>query len=343
MYFSYKRDMTRSLQSCQGRPGESRGGGGDRGFVFNRELCRPLLEAGAISYALPLIVGYVGQVQNLVFNPVIGSASGAEHETKSSLNTPKTLPPEEEEEEEDGMTPLIATGSESSASSVPGGITLIARMDVGRAGTLMWRRGLDAAGNNAHTFEIEQEVSLQGPDGNQIHLSYVQLRASVPLIWSQKPWVMPRGGSGGIEVNTDMDVQRTAFESFVKSLLGSYQAVTLVNVPSWPGVGEKERLMRLMLRSLTLEHIKPGNPRPLSLIILGEHGLEEDEGGEGDLDPCYLSGSFLRGDSKSRDHFLRRLEPSILKHSYFSSSGNNASMNKKEQTGVLHTRWVTYH
>lgn len=139
MYFSYKRDLTKSLQARQG--GGDKGGGPDERFVFNRELFRPFVESGAARYALPLTVGYFGQVLNPIFRPIAGEAG-----------VQGTKPTQEESPEDEGEIsgnecPTI--GSDP-GSSEPDSITLIARMHVGRAGTMMWRKGLDVAGNNAH-------------------------------------------------------------------------------------------------------------------------------------------------------------------------------------------------
>lgn len=59
--------------------------------------------------------------------------------------------------------------------------TLISRRSVERAGVRYLRRGVDAEGNVANFVETEVIVSVFGH-----HLSYVQVRGSVPIYWKQK-------------------------------------------------------------------------------------------------------------------------------------------------------------
>ena len=72
--------------------------------------------------------------------------------------------------------PIVA-GSRSEVLS----ITLIARRSTKRAGTRHWRRGVDLEGNVANFVESEQIVETCSG-----HLSsFVQLRGSIPICWSQ--------------------------------------------------------------------------------------------------------------------------------------------------------------
>lgn len=59
---------------------------------------------------------------------------------------------------------------------------MISRRSVYRAGTRLFRRGIDKAGNVANFVETEQIVEYQGDRG-----SFVQIRGSVPLYWTQLP------------------------------------------------------------------------------------------------------------------------------------------------------------
>lgn len=59
---------------------------------------------------------------------------------------------------------------------------LISRRCSVRAGTRLWMRGADADGNVANYVESEQIVI-----GEKATFSYVQVRGSVPLVWTQTP------------------------------------------------------------------------------------------------------------------------------------------------------------
>jgi len=63
-------------------------------------------------------------------------------------------------------------------------MTLIARRSARRAGTRQWRRGLDLDSDVANFVESEQLVEF---DGGKLTASFVQVRGSIPLMWSQAP------------------------------------------------------------------------------------------------------------------------------------------------------------
>ena len=69
---------------------------------------------------------------------------------------------------------------------------------------------------------------LQMPDGTLRHSSHVQLRGSVPLLWSQPPDVWP---SPSARVVRDLEVQAASFRKFTTGMLQGHQV----------GEGEKER------------------------------------------------------------------------------------------------------
>lgn len=66
-----------------------------------------------------------------------------------------------------------------------GTITLVARRSCRRPGTRQWRRGADLAGDVANFVESEQLLSLRG--GSSVDASFVQVRGSIPVLWSQSP------------------------------------------------------------------------------------------------------------------------------------------------------------
>lgn len=71
------------------------------------------------------------------------------------------------------LEPMVVTGSHW---------TLISRRSVHRAGTRFLCRGLDDDGNVANFVETEQIL-----EANQDLTSFVQIRGSIPVKWSQKP------------------------------------------------------------------------------------------------------------------------------------------------------------
>lgn len=63
-------------------------------------------------------------------------------------------------------------------------ISLVARRSVRRVGTRQWRRGADLESNVANFVESEQLVEF---DDGAIMSSFVQVRGSIPILWSQSP------------------------------------------------------------------------------------------------------------------------------------------------------------
>ncbi|CAH8530874.1 unnamed protein product [Schistosoma turkestanicum] len=78
----------------------------------------------------------------------------------------------------------IITYPENLSNISKGSLTycLISRRSIHRTGTRFNVRGIDREGNCANTVETEQLVEISGH-----RFSFVQLRGSVPIYWSQKP------------------------------------------------------------------------------------------------------------------------------------------------------------
>ncbi|KAJ9070300.1 hypothetical protein DSO57_1009392 [Entomophthora muscae] len=70
----------------------------------------------------------------------------------------------------------------------PFSVTLISRRDTRRLGMRYQRRGVNDAGHVANFVETEQILELQR-EGEECHVcSFVQVRGSIPLFWSQSPY-----------------------------------------------------------------------------------------------------------------------------------------------------------
>lgn len=107
-------------------------------------------------------------------------------------------------------------------------ITLIARRSCRRAGTRQWRRGLDLDADVANFVESEQLVSF---DGGKVQASFVQVRGSIPLLWSQSPnlkykipiTIAPKERSDPV------------FAAHIRSLTERYGRVTGINLANQTG------------------------------------------------------------------------------------------------------------
>uniref|UniRef100_A0A7S1UKE5 SAC domain-containing protein n=1 Tax=Phaeomonas parva TaxID=124430 RepID=A0A7S1UKE5_9STRA len=144
-YFSYRYDVTSTLQRRAFRSAMSRGApkqelwrrASDR-FFWNREAVQPLIDAGCgAQWVTPVMSAFI-EVRDDVVVP--GGRGAKDHK----------------------FTYLF-----------------ISRRSKFRAGTRFWRRGLDFDGHAAN--EVETEQALLFDDGTvQAH---VQLRGSIPVIW----------------------------------------------------------------------------------------------------------------------------------------------------------------
>lgn len=110
-------------------------------------------------------------------------------------------------------------------------ITLIARRSTQRIGTRHWRRGADPQGSVANFVESEQLVLLEDKQGNTTLSSFVQIRGSIPLLWSQIPNIKYKPPTR-IAPPTD---SHPAFDRHFKELLETYQDVVAVNLVNQHG------------------------------------------------------------------------------------------------------------
>mmetsp|Transcript_7875 Transcript_7875/g.15251 ORF Transcript_7875/g.15251 Transcript_7875/m.15251 type:complete len:462 (+) Transcript_7875:1320-2705(+) len=103
---------------------------------------------------------------------------------------------------------------------------LISRRDHRRAGRRFFTRGLDSHGNSANFVETEQVLTYK-MSGKSIVNSFVQVRGSIPLIWSQKPTLayMPKG-----KVEASFASNLEVCKMHVKQLKAEYGDLTFVNL-----------------------------------------------------------------------------------------------------------------
>lgn len=110
-------------------------------------------------------------------------------------------------------------------------ITLIARRSIRRIGTRHWRRGADSQGYVANFVESEQVVVLEDKQGNLTTSSFVQVRGSIPLLWSQIPNIKYKPPT----LIAPPSASHPAFDHHFKQLLETYQDVVAVNLVNQHG------------------------------------------------------------------------------------------------------------
>lgn len=125
----------------------------DRRFFWNEWLVRDFIDLGLHAYILPISQGWV---------------------QASTFTVP--IPPSPADED----TP---------PQPIPLNIALISRRSKDRAGLRYQRRGIDHEGHVANF--VETEMIIRATVGGKVSLfSFVQIRGSIPLKWSQLPWSM---------------------------------------------------------------------------------------------------------------------------------------------------------
>lgn len=328
LYFSYGADLTLTTQAFDQlkAPAAPKEGGekdnqqsppalysrADPRVWWNKSLCDPLLtsEMGAASLApfvVPFICGSVGQAGPF----------------------------------EVSMSPSSSEASSASPSSSPDAqvtLTLIARRGTSRPGVRHWRRGADAEGAVANFVETEQIVEIvrlakssasasaattnNAPtklsrDPRPSVASFVQVRGSIPLLWSQIPElkykpptrVAPAAASAA------------AFGKHAQSLLERYGDVLALNLANAHG---SEGLLGEAYASLaSVERAK--NPKSLRLVQFDFHAV------------C----------GATRYDRLEELWPALApdvrdSHSFYFSPGEGklASPAPRAQTGIVRTNCV---
>lgn len=185
LHFSFDTDLTQTQQRVAEATDSSRSlhASADLRFFWNKTLLKPLIDAGASQFAVPVVLASVHQL------------------------------------------PALPLGGDTSAT-----ITLIARRSSQRAGTRHWRRGADPQGSVANFVETEQLVEIKGPAGTLLS-SYVQVRGSIPIIWSQSPNMKYKPTTR----IAPPEVYGPAFQRHARALLAQYKEVRAVNLVNQHG------------------------------------------------------------------------------------------------------------
>jgi len=197
----------------------------DRRFFWNRALAQPLLDAGADPFVPTVVMGSVRTIE------------GAE---VAAVGAPAA----------DGGGDGAGGGTEAAPTAVSVDVVLFARRAVDRLGTRHWRRGADPEGSGsvANFVETEQVVTARWgggqrgrgaaagvgggaqpppssstpddapPSVSSLVASFVQVRGSVPVVWTQLPNIKYKPPT----VVLDGAGTRRAFDAHARALHGAY-------------------------------------------------------------------------------------------------------------------------
>lgn len=183
-FFSYDYDLTRSLArqpSGNGSSAEPLHRRVDPMYFWNHNVIRPFVDAGVDGLALPLMKGFVGQRSFTVdsqppqLDEVKNSMEMRDFAPASSSTDPSSPPNE--------PVPVELKTSEKQFD-----LTVISRRSIKRAGLRYLRRGIDDEGCCANTVETEQILSPRAADTISKTVSFLQVRGSIPVFFTQSPY-----------------------------------------------------------------------------------------------------------------------------------------------------------
>ncbi|KAJ5259446.1 hypothetical protein N7478_012427 [Penicillium angulare] len=213
-FFAYDYDLTRAFDA-QGVRTEHLPlhKAVDPVYFWNKHLMFNFIENGAHGFVLPLLQGFVGQREFTVASPEKKPNDASAEE----LTEPKIL------------------GNSHDAASVEAEVpkrnfllTLISRRSVNRPGLRYLRRGVDDQGNTANTVETEQILSGPRWDPSDNVYSYLQVRGSIPLYFSQSPYAFKPVPV----LHHSTEINQLAFERHFREMsrrYGKIQAVSLID------------------------------------------------------------------------------------------------------------------
>ena len=104
---------------------------------------------------------------------------------------------------------------------------LIGRKDYHRSGVRLLMRGADSHGNVANSSENEEIIIYKDKEKNVNIVSYVQIRGSIPLMWSQEPSL---NLNPQIRPRNDFDVNSAVFKLHIDEIINTYNSVCCINL-----------------------------------------------------------------------------------------------------------------
>ena len=178
-FFSYDVNITRRLglrNSLWSKPPIR--DAADPLYFWNRQLVAPFSSAGYYTFYLPIMQGFIGQ-----------RAFIAKDDKKDNGQTTAVESLEKILKADGGLKDELA-GQSSTTSKAPQPflLTVISRRSVNRSGLRYLRRGIDDEGNTANSVETEQILSSPTWEESSPIRSFIQIRGSIPLYFSQSPY-----------------------------------------------------------------------------------------------------------------------------------------------------------
>nr|XP_031862628.1 uncharacterized protein CI109_002126 [Kwoniella shandongensis]KAA5529700.1 hypothetical protein CI109_002126 [Kwoniella shandongensis] len=166
----------------------------DRRFFWNETLMKDFIDLGLHAYVIPMMQGWV---------------------QSTSFRIP--IPP-------NPLDPNVSLGS------VPVDLIVVSRRSRERAGLRYQRRGIDDDGHVANMVETEMIVRAKVEEKSSL-FSFLQIRGSIPLRWSQSPYSMKPPPV----LNEPVDQTYAVANLHFNDLTSRYGPITIINLSEQEG------------------------------------------------------------------------------------------------------------
>lgn len=227
-FFSYDFDITRrwashSTSQSEEVPLHERV---DPMFFWNRSTLKPFMEAGQDTLLLPLMQGFVGQTSFVVDSspPQQDDGLGDAVEMSTMKQSDIELPSPPSEKTRDSID-LRSTEKKFL-------LTIISRRSTQRAGLRYLRRGIDEQGFVANAVETEQVLSSTSWDKSSKTYSFLQIRGSIPLFFTQSPISLKPAPV----IQHSVEANYSATKRHLERLKKEYGGLQIVNLVEKHGV-----------------------------------------------------------------------------------------------------------
>ncbi|KAI0414387.1 SacI homology domain-containing protein [Xylaria grammica] len=221
-FFSYDIDLTRSIASRTSTVSHiPLHRVADPMFFWNQSLLKPFTTLGDESLLLPVTQGFVGQRSFIVDRspPQVDSQLDSVEMSDMTGSMP-------------GSPPQERASIDLRPSEKKYVITVVSRRSVKRAGLRYLRRGIDDEGFAANSVETEQILSTSSWEPSSKIYSFVQVRGSIPLFFTQSPYSLKP-----IPVlQHSPEANFRAFSKHFNRMSETYGSVQLVNLVERHGV-----------------------------------------------------------------------------------------------------------
>ncbi|KAI1303433.1 SacI homology domain-containing protein [Xylaria venustula] len=221
-FFSYDLDLTTSIASRAGTASHiPLHRLADPMFFWNQSLLKPFMALSDESLLLPVMQGFVGQRSFVVDRrpPQVDSQQDSMEMNDMAESVP-------------GSPPHERASIDLRASEKRYIITVVSRRSVKRAGLRYLRRGIDEEGFTANSVETEQILSTPSWEPSSKIYSFVQVRGSIPLFFTQSPYSLKP-----IPVlQHSPEANFRAFSRHFNRMGGKYGSMQLVNLVEKHGV-----------------------------------------------------------------------------------------------------------